>query len=625
MNLSTRLPYIAGLDGIRALAVLAVLCYHANYSWALGGFLGVETFFVLSGFLITLLLLSEWQATGGINLKNFWLRRARRLLPAVWLLLLILPLLAVLFARDALPHLKEDIPAALFYVTNWVYIFREVPYFEAFGRPPLLQQLWSLAVEEQYYLLWPLMLLFMLRKLKNYRSRLLGAIFLMIAISSGWMAVLHSPTVDPLRVYYGTDTRAAGFLVGAMLAILWTPWKASHASSRIKLEVLGWSGLAALLLLYYYLNEFRPFLYRGGILLTALASALVILGAASPTTSLSKLLESRILRWMGTRSYSIYLWHWPVFMLSRPGIDIHLPALLVRVAQLAVTFGLAELSYRWIESPIRHQGFRSGLRSRQATFKLWSIPQKVGVGTGIICAGLLLIWQSYLQVPEVRPDNVLAMQNTSSPVEKVNMTPTKPSSPNTQQTPGMSTSIYATMTVQNHTQMLTSTPAATPPRNFLGITLIGDSIMQGAAPMIEDVLGQDIFIDAARKRRMEDVPALINALAEEGNLGSVVIIHLGSNRPFEVSIFDQVMESLLEHPVVERIIFINVHRPIGWEYYVNQQFAEGIARWPQAELIDWDAIAHTRQEWFIEDQTHLSYAGSKAYITAIQEKLETEP
>lgn len=204
-----------------------------------GRILGVETFFVLSGFLITLLLLSEWQATGGINLKNFWLRRVRRLLPAVWLLLLFLPLLAALFAHDALPHLKEDIPAALFYVTNWVYIFREVPYFEAFGRPPLLQQLWSLAVEEQFYLLWPLMLLFLLRKLKHNRSQLLGAIFLMIAISSGWMAMLYSPSVEPLRVYYGTDTRAAGFFVGVTLAILWATWKASYASSRGKLEVLG--------------------------------------------------------------------------------------------------------------------------------------------------------------------------------------------------------------------------------------------------------------------------------------------------------------------------------------------------------------------------------------------------
>ena len=616
MNSSTRLPYIPGLDGIRALAVLAVLCYHANYSWALGGFLGVETFFVLSGFLITLLLLSEWRATGGINLKNFWLRRARRLLPAVWLLLLILPLLAILVARDALPRLKEDIPAALFYVTNWVYIFREVPYFEAFGRPALLQQLWSLAVEEQFYLLWPLVLLFLLRRLKNNRSQLLGAIFLMIAISSGWMAVLYSPSVDPLRVYYGTDTRAAGFLVGAMLAIVWAPWKASHTLGRRKLEIIGWSGLAALLFLYNYLNEFWLFLYRGGIPLTALASALLIIGASSPTTSLSKFLESRVLRWIGTRSYSIYLWHWPVFMLTRPGIDIHLPAPLVRVGQLVVTFGLAELSYRWIESPIRQQGFRSSLRSWQVMFNLWSIPQKLRVGTGIICAGLLLVWQSSLPVAEVGPENVLAMQNTSLPVDMANVTPTKPSSLKTQQAPGMSTSINPTVTVQDNTKMASSTPTTTPPSNLLDITLIGDSIMQGAAPMKEDVLGQNIFIDAARKRRMEDVPALIETLAEDG--------HLGSNRPFEAAIFDQVMESLLAHHV-KRIIFINVHRPIGWEYYVNKQFAEGVARWPQAELIDWDAIAHTQQEWFIEDQTHLSYTGSKAYMTAIHEKLGATP
>jgi len=624
MNFSTRLSYIPGLDGIRALAVLAVLCYHANYSWALGGFLGVETFFVLSGFLITLLLLSEWQATGGINLKNFWLRRARRLLPAVWLLLLILPLVTILFARDALPRLKEDIPAALFYLTNWVYIFREVPYFEAFGRPPLLQQLWSLAVEEQFYLIWPLVLFFVLHKLKANRFRLLGAIFLMIAISSGWMAVLYSPSVEPLRVYYGTDTRAAGFLVGATLAFLWIPWKASDASSRVKLELLGWSGLAVLLILFNYLNEFRPFLYRGGMLLTVLASALVILGAASPTTSLSKLLESRILRWIGTRSYSIYLWHWPVFMLSRPGIDIHLPTFLVRMGQLVVTFILAELSYRWIESPIRHQGFWSSLRSWQATFKLWSIPQKLGVSTGIIWAALLLVWQSSLPIAEGRPNSVLALQNTSPPVDIVSMTPTKPASLQTQRVPGMSKSIRPTITVQNDIERRKSIPTITPLSNFLGVTFIGDSIMQGAAPMIEDMLGQNIFIDAARKRHMEDVPALIETLAADGHLGSIVIIHLGSNRPFEASIFDQVMESLLAYQL-KRIIFINVHRPIGWEQYVNKQFVEGVARWPQAELIDWDAIAHTQQNWFIEDQTHLSYEGSEAYLTAIQEKLETAP
>lgn len=624
MNSSTRLSYIPGLDGIRALAVLAVLCYHANYTWALGGFLGVETFFVLSGFLITALLLAEWQATGRIDLKNFWLRRARRLLPAVWLLLLILPFLAILFANDALPRLEEDIPAALLYITNWVYIFREVPYFEAFGRPPLLQQLWSLAVEEQFYLLWPLIFLFLLAKLKNHRSLLPGAIFVMIAISSGWMAVLFSPSEDPLRVYYGTDTRAAGFLVGAMLAMIWTPRKASRAADRRLLEILGWSGLVTLLILYNYLNEFRPFLYRGGILATALASALLIIGASSPATSLSKLLENRTLRWLGTRSYSIYLWHWPVFMLTRPGIDIHLPTLLVRLGQLAITFGLAELSYRWIESPIRHHGFRSSARSWQVTFRHWSIPQKLAVGAGIISAGLLLLWQSSSPLAERKPDTVSALQGTSASVDLVTIVPTESPSLIVQPTRSTSTPFHPTITAQKDKLTIPPTLAAIPSSNSPRVTLIGDSIMQGANPMMEDMLGQDIYIDAARKRRMEDVPDLMEILAEEGHLGSVVVIHLGSNRPFEASVFDQVMESLLAYQV-KRIIFMNVHRPIGWEFFVNKQFNEGIARWPQAELIDWDAIAHTQQAWFIEDQTHLSYKGSQAYVSAIQEKLEESP
>jgi peptidoglycan/LPS O-acetylase OafA/YrhL len=292
MTSPARLSYLTGLDGIRAVAVMAVLCYHANYPWALGGFLGVETFFVLSGFLITSLLLTEWQATNNIDLKQFWMRRARRLLPAVWLLLLALPVLAVLFARDALPRLQEDIPAALFYITNWMYIVREVPYFEAFGRPPLLQQLWSLAVEEQFYLLWPLILLFLLRTIKDNRYKLLLATCAMTALSTVWMAALYAPDLDPLRVYYGTDTRAAGFLVGAMLAMIWSPSPSVGTSGSGFFEAAGWAGLFAVLVLYNKLNEFQPFLYRGGTLVAALASALLIVGASCPGTRIGRLLEA---------------------------------------------------------------------------------------------------------------------------------------------------------------------------------------------------------------------------------------------------------------------------------------------------------------------------------------------
>lgn len=612
MTSSTRLSYITGLDGIRALAVMAVLFYHANFPWALGGFLGVETFFVLSGFLITSLLLAEWQSTNQIDLKHFWLRRARRLLPAVWLLLVTLPGVAVFFARDALPRLKEDIPAALLYITNWVYIVREVPYFEAFGRPPLLQQLWSLAVEEQFYLLWPLIVLFLLRTSKNNRSKLL-LVFLatlaMTALSTAWMAALYSPDLDPLRVYYGTDTRAAGFLVGAMLAMLWSPWQASWKIGSRLLEALGWAGLLALVILYNKLNEFQPFLYRGGFLLTALASALLIVGASTPTTLISRLLETRALRWIGSRSYSIYLWHWPVFMLTRPGFDIQLPTAWIRVWQVVVTFLLAELSYRWVETPVRQRGFQASLQSLQATFRQWSVPQKLGVGAAIAFASLLVIWQGTLHpVTAGAPmEEMPVVQTTPSP-DAIRATETR-------RTPLQPQPI--TDSLRPTRSALTLTPGIDLPR----ATLIGDSIMQGAAPMIEDVLGKGVYIDAARKRKMEDVPALVKTLSRKGHLSRVVVIHLGSNRPFETPVFDAVMEALLDHQV-ERVIFINVHRPIGWENYINQKFVEGVARWPQAELIDWDTIAHSEQGWFIRDQTHLSYAGSEAYVHAIREKLD---
>lgn len=592
---------------------MAVLFYHADAPWALGGFLGVETFFVLSGFLITSLLLAEWQSTGRIHLKHFWLRRARRLLPAVWLLLIVLPILAILFARDAMPRLREDIPAALLYITNWVYIVREVPYFEAFGRPPLLQHLWSLAVEEQFYVLWPLVLLFFLRTIRNNRSKLFVAILATVALSSVWMAVLYSPDADPLRIYYGTDTRAAGFLVGAALAVIWSPRQRmpSRLSGRILFECLGWTGLLALVILYNQLNEFEPFLYRGGILITALASAVLIVGASSPFTSISKLLELPALRWIGSRSYSIYLWHWPIFVLTRPGFDLDLPDLPIRIGQVVVTFLLAELSYRWVETPVRRHGFRASLHSLQETFKKAPIPQKISVGAGILSVSLILIWQGTIRAATA--GTPLELVQTVAIPSTVTFFPTTATKAPIETQPAIGS-----------TARSPATRTPTPALDFPRVTLIGDSIMQGAAPMIEDVLGTDIYVDAARKRKMEDVPALIETLYNQGHLSHMVVIHLGSNRPFEDDVFDEVMKTLLDHQV-ERVIFINVHRPIGWEYYINQKIAKDVARWPQAELIDWNALSQHEQGWFIKDQTHLSYYGSKAYVNAIQQKLGATP
>jgi hypothetical protein len=276
--------------------------------------------------------------------------------------------------------------------------------------------------------------------------------------------------------------------------------------------------------------------------------------------------------------------------------------LLLRVGQVAITFGLAEGSYRWIESPVRQDGFRASFHSLRATFKQWSVPRKLGIGAGILSASLLLVWRSSIhQISNQGIEAIPTLQSASS-ISVIPATPTKSSLVNLQ----------GVMNVR---------PTSTPATNLPRATLIGDSIMQGASPMIEDVLGAEIYIDAARKRHMEDVPVLVDTLYKDGHLSHVVVIHVGSNRPFEDSAFDEVMKRLLAHQV-ERVIFINVHRPIGWEYYLNQKFTEDVARWPQAELIDWNAIAHSQQGWFIKDQTHLSYYGSKAYVAAIKVKLE---
>ncbi|MBK9712492.1 MAG: serine hydrolase [Kouleothrix sp.] len=348
-----RLPYLPGLDGLRALAVVGVLLYHADLGvW--GGFLGVESFFVLSGFLITALLLAEWRGRGRIDLVAFWARRARRLLPALLLVLAgTLALHAALLPGET-DGLRGDVLATLGYVMNWHLVAGQQSYFDPVVRPSLLQHLWSLAVEEQFYLLWPPLFLAGVRYLR--RHGLLVAALVAAATSLALMIGLFVPGADPSRVYYGTDTRAAGLLIGAALAIGWSPGQAIVGRrGGTLLDVAGLLALGGLLAAYSWLHEANPLLYRGGFALIALATAAVIAAATHPGARLVPgLLGWRPLRWIGLRSYGIYLWHWPIFMVTRPYQDVPLDGLPLLALRLALVIGLAALSYRLVELPIRH-------------------------------------------------------------------------------------------------------------------------------------------------------------------------------------------------------------------------------------------------------------------------------
>ncbi|WP_051302271.1 acyltransferase family protein [Salibacterium aidingense] len=352
--------YMPGLDGIRAFAVVAVIAYHLDLEWASGGFLGVGVFFVLSGYLITDLLMREWKHTGQINLRHFWIRRARRLLPGVLLLLIVLAVWMTLFHASQLTDFWDDWLASLFYVTNWWFIFNDVGYFSHFGQPSPLLHLWSLAVEEQFYLVWPFFLLLGLRFIPK-RKFLFLLILVGAFVSALEMAVIYQPgLMDTSRVYFGTDTRAFALLIGAALALylpsqMVTENMADNKRLRLTLNIMGTTGLVSLCWMMGQTNQYEAFLYRGGMVLQCIAAAAVIAAAVHPSTWISRIMGCSLLRWLGVRSYGIYIWHYPVLVLTFPAAAAEGWYSIPRITiQITVILLIASLSWRFIEKPIRY-------------------------------------------------------------------------------------------------------------------------------------------------------------------------------------------------------------------------------------------------------------------------------
>jgi peptidoglycan/LPS O-acetylase OafA/YrhL len=402
--------YMPGLDGLRALAVAAVIAYHLNLPWAPGGLLGVGVFFTLSGYLITDLLLGSWNATGNLQLRDFWLRRARRLLPALFVMLAAVTIWVALADRSQLGALRGDVFAATGYVSNWWLALQHVSYFARFGPPSPLGHLWSLAVEEQFYLIWPWLVLLGLIWLGRRRAReqakspglnrgvtnflpLAIATLVLAGLSAGEMALLYHPSFDPSRIYDGTDTRAFGLLFGAALAMVW-PSRSLRPNvspgARRLIDGMGIVGLIGIFLLIGFTNQYSAFLYRGGLVLLSLATVLVVASATHPASRMGRLLGVRPLRWTGVRSYGIYLWHYPVIVLTTAAVaartDLPRDAL-----QVGATVVLADLSWRLIETPIRHGALgRLLAEAKSLSWRLKSIPRATKVALYSV-PGVLLV------------------------------------------------------------------------------------------------------------------------------------------------------------------------------------------------------------------------------------------
>ena len=683
-----------GLDGLRAIAVIAVLLYHGqdlsgipSFLEPQGGFLGVEVFFVISGFLITALLLREHETTGTIGLKDFWVRRARRLLPALYVFLAGTIALAGLFATDAFDKIRGEIVGALFYVSNWVLIVNDESYFEAAGRPSLLRHLWSLAIEEQFYLLWPLVVIGALRL--GGRRTLFVLTIAAAAGSTALMWLLFNRVEqygDVTSVYYRTDARAAALLVGAALAMVWRPWsrragagpKVSRAAVRWGIDVVGFVALAIVVAMQYAYTdrviEWASYerLYRGGFLALSGATVLVIAAVSVPGSRLGWLLGNPVLRWIGTRSYGLYLWHWPVFQLTRPRVDVDIDGYWLLAVRLIVTVGLVEASYRLIETPIRQRRFLAPVLAAART------PRGILVGfagalglimaTAAVAVAIPTIDRTApVQVAASQPDQLAqpvsptaapAQSEAPSAIENTTSPPADPASgvssaepttasaptvaPTAEPTPGPTPAPTATVSPEaaaliagnfDPNDLVRPTPEPTPTQPPLPppppltapfdisasrIHIVGDSVVEGAQWQLYRIAPQ-VTVDGRIGRQWWELEGELRQMRAQGLANDVVVIHLGNNGNFTTAMFDGVMNALAGTRLV---LFVNIHAPVVWEAEVNGMLARNVNRYAEnARLIDWYTASAGHPEYFIDDGTHLEGPGQVAFRYLIENAL----
>lgn len=588
--------YMVGLDSLRGLAILGVILYHINFNWMPGGFLGVTVFFVLSGYLITDILAMEWKRNKRIDLKKFWLSRARRLLPGMLVMLVITLAWITIFHSSLLEKMRGDSLAALFYVSNWWYIYHKLSYFDNFNQISPLNHFWSLAVEEQFYVVWPFIISLGLYYIKK-QSRMILLICLGAFASALAMAILYEPGVDPSRIYYGTDTRAFSLLIGAVLALVWPSNRLANKiipKARFILDVVGGIALIIILVMFWKTNQYDPFLYKGGMVLLSIATALLVANLAHPASRIAQFLRFRPLRWVGVRSYGIYLWHYPILTLTTPKVNAGDFSIIRAILQFLLIILIAQISWKFIEKPIRQGALRNiqfkNLRLQNVT---------LGVKLALVCS---LFFTSIA---------VLGLSNASKAKgnyqqDKVEAVQTQPAphpvavweKPN-QETP----------LNQGESKEVNSAH----PKNPLTVTAIGDSVMIDITPYLKNTF-PDIRIDAQIGRQLSKAIPVVEQLKNEGNLGNYVIIGLGTNGAFTT----EQLVSLIKLIGNERkIIFINTRVPRPWESIVNERLKVTVTKYPNVTLVDWYAASAGKKDYFAPDGVHLTNVGAEVYAVLV--------
>lgn len=670
-----RLGYLPGLDGLRGLAVAAVIAYHADKSWLPGGFLGVEVFFVVSGYLITALLVAEREREGRVALGGFWVRRARRLLPALFVTLIGVSLHAAIFAREELGQLRGDVVAGLTYVTNWFQIGTGTSYFSELDFVPL-RHLWSLAVEEQFYLVWPLVMVVLV----GLGRRRYGAIALgfLAAAAASYVAMAWWYRPGPVGtvaetphqyvewfgrelarldlVYLSTFTRGGGLLLGAALAMVWQPWALRRAPvvrhARI-VDLVGLVGLGVLVAACWGLSDVvvgedgrrgNDVLFRGGFVLVGVASIAVIAAMATPGTWLGSRMGigNPVLSWVGTRSYGLYLYHWPIFQMSRRVSGLALEPVRF-VVLVAITAAVAEVSYRLVELPIREGRLGPWLRRTIEALDARTLAvRRRFLTTAGLAAGVVAFTGVSLVTAEVRPnairesveageiattdllDSVVgsahtitgAPANATVPPNNGAQASASPTSSPGDSTSGGGGSGDATPTPSTLAPPVASTSTSTTttttlPPQVIDMVAIGDSVMLGAATQLQE---RGYVVDAVISRQFKAGVEIVTYLNQLRVLGSVVVVHLGTNGPTSTQTLDAFFSQLTEVPFV---VVLTTRVAKDWQDRNNELIRALPERWPNVRVLDWFEASQGQDSWFYDDQTHLRPAGARAYAELI--------
>ena len=575
------IQYIPAIDGLRALAVIAVMLYHLGFTWIPGGFLGVDLFFVISGYVITRLLLDSIEQSGGLDLRGFYLARARRLLPALIFTVTTTTIAIGIWAPDTIKRLLTDMPFALTGTMNWWLVARHQDYFESIGRPPLLQHTWSLAVEAQFYLLWPLILYFILKRLGKSRIPIAA---LVIAAASGITLLLVSFSLDASNaskvshVYFGTDTHSIGLFLGAALAVSWIPQNFTiNVSKKAQdfIDGIGVFGFIGIIATFLLIDESKPTLYKIAFPLAGLFGASIIMSVVHPASRFAPILQNPILVWIGQRSYAMYLWHWIIFQVTRPSVDLAGQMWALYALRILIVFALADISLRYVEQPIRRGALKLWVKGLKYRTKKERSRQTSTF------AAVFFVVLALTAVVSVRAISIGNEQRTA--IEKALTAP----------------------------EISISAPEVD------GLWVTGDSIILG----IRASLDAQKPISVMNARIGRQAPELLEVMqsdkAQVSN--SPVIFNLGNNGVLTRDDVQAIFELVKDQP---QVIVVNTAVSRPWRDANNSLVAEVAQQYSTVTLIDWNSISMGHPEYFAPDGIHLVPTGVAVYVGEILKYLK---